>query len=277
MADAAGASGDQRLHQRHHVRPEDKPAYALRPQQALMAGEGQGVDVHGLHVDGQDARRLGGVQEESQAVGMAEGPHLSGGQHRAADVAGVEHHHGTGIGPQQALHSGGVQRAVRRAGDAVEGDALCLKLGQGPHDGVVLHGGDHHMVSGLQKALQEDIQALGDVAGEHHVPAVGAAEQLRQQLAGVQHRLLRLIGLVITAAVDVAATVADIMVHRLRRAGRFGKAGAGIVQIDPLHDSGLLFFLNFYQLTTHLLEKQIFSEDISIIGIGHSVDYGGMV
>ena len=248
MADAAGAAGDQRLHQRHHVRPEDKSAYTLRAKQALMAGKGQGVDVHGLHVDGQYARRLCGIQYEFQAVGMAEGSHLSGEQHRAADVAGVEHHHGAGIGPQQTLHGGGVQRTVRRAGNAVKGDALCLKLGQRPHDGIVLHGGDQHMVPGLQKALQQYVQAFGNIAGKHHVPAIGAVEQLRQQLAGMQHRLLRLIGFVIAAAVDVAAAVADIMVHRLRHAGRFGKACTGIVQIDPFHASALLFPLLFISL-----------------------------
>ena len=104
------------------------------------------------------------------------------------------------------------------------------------------------MVSGLQKALQQYVQAFGDIAGKHHVPAIGAVEQLRQQLAGVQHRLLRLIGFVIAAAVDVAAAVADIMIHRIRHTGRFGKACTGIVQINPFHGLTLLlpYFLSAY-------------------------------
>ena len=112
---------------------------------------------------------------------------------------------------------------------------------QGAHDGVVLHGGHQHMVSGAQKALQQHVQALRNIAGKCHVPAVRAVEQRCQPLPGLQHQLLRLIRLIIAAAVDVAAALLYILIDRLRYAFRLGKAGAGVVQIDPLHVFMLLF------------------------------------
>ena len=197
--------------------------------------------MHGRHVDGQHARRLGGIQYEFQAVGMAESPNLRRRQHRAADVAGMQHHNSPRVIPQQSRHGRRIQRTVPSARDTVKGHAPALQLGQRPHDGVVLYGGHQHMVSGAQKALQQHVQALRNIAGKCHVPAVRAVEQRCQPLPGLQHQLLRLIRLVIAAAVDVAAALLYILIDRLRYAFRLGKAGAGVVQIDPLHGFMLLF------------------------------------
>ena len=62
------------------------------------------------------------------------------------------------------------------------------------------------MVAASEEALQQKIQALGDVLGEDHLPAVLSAEQAAQQLAGLVNGLFGIIGPLVTAApVDVAA------------------------------------------------------------------------
>ena len=48
--------------------PDVQGAGAGRPQQRLVAGKGEQVDVHRLHVDRHDAGRLGGIDEEEQFV-----------------------------------------------------------------------------------------------------------------------------------------------------------------------------------------------------------------
>lgn len=148
--------------------------------------------------------------------------------------------------------------------DPVEGDAPAGQLGQGTHDGVVLHGGHQHMVPGPQQALQQDVQAFGDVLGERHASAVRPVEQAAQLLAGAQHRLLRLIRPLIAAPADVAAAAGDIVEHGLGHLGRLGEAGAGVVQINRLHmgpsRNNTLYFqkimvdINYYYMIQCLLE-----------------------
>lgn len=74
VAGAAGAAGQQRLQLRGQLRPQQEAPGALGTHQPLVAGEGQGVRPHGLHVDGEGPGGLGGVQQEQQAVFPAEGP-----------------------------------------------------------------------------------------------------------------------------------------------------------------------------------------------------------
>lgn len=117
MADAAGSAGDQRRDQWRHVRLEKESPHPLRAQKALVTGKGQRVNMHGRHIDGQHARRLGGIQYEFQAVGMAESPNFRRRQHRAADVAGMQHHNSPRVIPQQSRHGRRIQRTVPSARD----------------------------------------------------------------------------------------------------------------------------------------------------------------
>ena len=243
MAETAGAAGEQGRDLLRHAFRQNKAAGALGTQQPLMAGEGQGVDVHGLHVDGPHACGLGAVHEEFQPVGPAEVPRLLNGQQRAADVAGVGHHHCPGLRRQTGFHGLRPQRPRPVAGDAGERAACLRQLRQGPHDGVVLHGGHQHMVPRPQKALQQHVEALRHVFGEDHIAAVRPVEQLAQQLPGLVHDLLHLIGAVVAAPVDVDTRLRHIAVHRLRHPGRLGKGGAGVVQIDLFHKVPLLGLL----------------------------------
>ncbi len=240
MAEAARPAGEQGLHLPDQVFPEHEAPDALGAQQALVAGEGQGVDVHVPHVDGPDAGGLGGIHEKAQAVGRAELPHLPQRQQRPTHVAGVGHDHGPGAGGQAAGEGLDPQTPVLCAGDPGKGDASALQLHQRPHDGVVLHSGHQHMVTGLEEALQQDVQTLGDVFGKDHVLAVLPAEQLAQHLPGLVYGLLHAVGPLVTAPVDVAARLRQKAIHGVRHGPGLGKGGAGIVQIDASHASSSL-------------------------------------
>lgn len=53
----------------------------------------------------------------------------------------------------------------RRQGTRVNRDAVGLQLPQGTHYGIVFHGGDQHMISRAQKALEQHIEALRHISG----------------------------------------------------------------------------------------------------------------
>ena len=274
MTDAAGAAGDQRLQQWDHIRLKEKAADPLGPQKSFMPRKCQRVNMHGLHINGKNARRLGRIQNETQTMRMTKRSHCLYRHQRSADITGMKHHHGTGVLPQQSVHGGSLQRAVCPTGDPVKRNALFCQLGQRPHDCVMLHGRDQHMVARLQKTFQQHVQTLGNITGKDHVAAVRAVKQFRQLQAGVQYSFLSLIRFVIAAAIDVAAAVFHIMIYGLCHALCLGKAGAGIVKIDALHESTTSFV--GYPII-YLLENQIFLVDISIIAIGHFVDLSGIL
>ena len=114
-----------------------------------MAGEGQGVDIHFLHVDGEGAGRLGAVDKELYAPAAADLADLFYRQKCAADIGSGHHDDGAGVGADQGLYPLGVEGAGRLALGAVKGDALLFHLDKGAHDGVMLHRGCDDMVPGL--------------------------------------------------------------------------------------------------------------------------------
>ncbi len=155
VAAAAGAAGDQGvdLHTKGFV--YQHPAHTLGPPQALMAGEAQDMDSHLLHINGKDAGSLSGIHCKNQPMTGADFARLPDGQHGSAQVRSVEHHHRPGVGANQVLHLLGVQHAVAVGLGGVKGNALGRHLSQRPHQAVVLHRADDHMVSRFEQAFDD--------------------------------------------------------------------------------------------------------------------------
>ena len=240
VAHAAGAACNQRRELRGKLRPEHEAAGALRAVEALVAGEGKGADVHGLHIDGKNARRLRAVHEEKQAVPPAKLTHLRDGQERPADVAGVRHDDGPCAWPEQRLRRLCNQRSVCAAGNAAEANALRLELTQRAHDGVVLHGGDQNMVAGAEQPLEQNVQALRDIFRKNDAATVLAAEKRADAFARLENHFLGAVGGAVAAAGNVAAAAGDVAEHRLRHAGGLREGRAGVVEIDRIQDGRLL-------------------------------------
>ena len=232
MAEAAGAARDQRRQLGGKIFTEGEAADALRAEQTLVAGKGEGVDVHGFHIDGENAGGLRAVDKEAEAVFLTKRADGGDGQERPADVACVRHDDEAGIWLQKARHGLKDQRAVRAAGHAGERDALCLELPERAHDGVVLHRRDEHMVARTEEALEQNIEALGDIFGEADAFAVRCAEEGGEAFARGEDEILCRVGRAIAAAGDVDAAVGQIAGDGLHHGGRLWKCGAGIVEID---------------------------------------------
>ena len=63
-----------------------------------MAGGGQGIDVHGFHINGKMSRRLCGIYGKGDTVSVAKGADLSYGKSIGANVGYVCAHNQTGVG-----------------------------------------------------------------------------------------------------------------------------------------------------------------------------------
>ena len=105
MAEAAGAADDERCYFVNHAFKQHKAADALRCQKSLVPRKGESVDVHFLHVDGNDAGTLRTVDNEFQVMLLAEAADCRQGLQRAADIAGVRHDDCFGVGAHKLRQS----------------------------------------------------------------------------------------------------------------------------------------------------------------------------
>lgn len=111
-----------------------------------MTGEAHHVDAHGLHVDVEHPRRLGGVHHQQQAVLLgkaADGPDI---QQIPRQVRAMGADDAPCVGPQQTAEIVVVDAAppIRRQ----EVHLHPLQPVQGPQHGVVLAVSGQHMVTG---------------------------------------------------------------------------------------------------------------------------------
>ena len=88
------------------------------------------------------------------------------------------------------------------------------------------------MVARMEKALEQDIEALGDVFREADAFTIRRMEERGKALARGEDKILRRVGRAVAAAGDVDAAVGQVAADGLRHGGRLWKCGAGIVEID---------------------------------------------
>ena len=274
VTEAAGAADDERRDFVNDILAQQQAADALRREQSLMSGEGEGVDVQLLHIERQDACALRTVDDEVQAVLLAEVANLLKRLHCAADVAGVRHDDGLGVGAHKLRQSVQAQCAFCVAGNAAEGDGvsrrvvcrkLCADLPERTHDGVMLHSGNKHMVAAAQQSLDDDVQAFSDILRKNYIFTVLCAEKIAEQLARRVDEAFATGGA--GAAADVGACVCDILVNGVSNHLRLGEGGAGIVEINLLHKLILLC----YGYSIILLSQKLINQSaLSINDIGRS-------
>ena len=90
------------------------------------------------------------------------------------------------------------------------------------------------MISRLQEALDDRIQALGNIPGEYYLAWVRTVEEFREQHSGLEDDLLGLIGSFVGPAIDIAAGACHEFIDGIGNRCRLRECGAGIVKIDGL-------------------------------------------
>ena len=177
MRGAARASGQQGPHVRNKIILDDETADALRAQQALMSGKGQGVDIPRGKIHRENTGRLCGIQNKTNAMLFAQFAHFFGRHQCTANIGSMQHHHRFGVGTEHALQLVQAKASVGIAGDALQKHAILLQLHQGTHHSIMLHGRGQHMISGTQKALQQYVQRCRNAGIQHHILCLRRIEQ----------------------------------------------------------------------------------------------------
>ena len=237
---AAGAAGNRGRQPFGKSRVQQQRADARRPQQSLMARHRQGRQAQRSEIHRQMARRLGPVETERNPIPAADLPHRRCVLDRAGHVGAVGQHHQTGIGLQSPFHVLGFQPPYGVALHSRKRHALLGQGLQGPHDGVVLHGGHHAVVPGPQKARQHQIQAPGVARRQHGMGHWSKVEQAAQPLPQTQLHHARRLCRAVDGPVHRGPHLLQIPGHLPGHLGRLGKGCGGVVQIDCLHTGFLL-------------------------------------
>src|ERR1019366_562881 len=100
-----------------YMLPNTEAADAHAPHERFVAGEGDDVDVHLLHVDRNDAGGLSGIHDEGHVAPAADPSDLPDRLHRAQYVRAVVNDHQLGVRPHRP---GNIVRVDESC--AIEGD-----------------------------------------------------------------------------------------------------------------------------------------------------------
>ena len=201
-----------------------------------MSGEGEHINVHLFHVDGEGTRCLCRIQNKGQTVLFAQLSHLLNRHQSAADVGSVQHQHRLGVWTDHSLHLVDEQFPLLVAGNAVKLHAMLEHLGQRTHHGIVLHCGNQDMVSRAQVSFYNIVEGVGDARSKNHIFDLIKMKHFAQHLSGFNDDILCRIGSFIAAAVDIGADVFNKIKHCLPYAQRLWIRCASVVQIYPFHD-----------------------------------------
>src|SRR5271165_967590 len=140
---------------------------AHTPHQRFVAGECHDVDVHVLHVDGNDTGGLSGIHNKHHLAFATDTSDLIDRLHRAQHIRAVVDDHEPGVRPHGRgnvvwIHEpSAVERDVSRFRTVVADHVV-----DGPDHGVVLEVGGDDVVAGRNQSGNDEIQRVGYVVAE---------------------------------------------------------------------------------------------------------------
>ena len=201
----------------------------------LVAREHVEVGVERLDVHRHVLRRLRSVDEYRHASAMRRRNHLLDGINRPERVRQMDDRDQPRVRPEKLLVLLELQHSLVRDRNHPQGRALFSAHHLPGHDvGVVLHGGDHHLVSRAETCTAErlghQIDGLGGVAGEDDFARRGGVDEALHRRAGVFERLGGALAEQVDAAVHVRVVLAVVGRQRVEdRTRLLGRRG--VVQV----------------------------------------------
>src|SRR5690348_15864954 len=133
-----------------------------------MTGEDDHIDSESLHVDGEDAGGLGGIDDEGDAALAADSADVGNRMHRANHVCAVIQHQTPSIwthGPFNFLRINEALRVERY--DRSFGAVVAHHMVYGANDGVVLLVRCNDVVTSRKQAGDDEVKRIGNVVGEY--------------------------------------------------------------------------------------------------------------
>ena len=179
--------------------------------------------------------RLRSIDQHRHATAMRRRNHLLDGIDRPEHVRQMDDRDQPRVGPEKPLVLLELQRPIVRDRNHPQRRALFLTHHLPGHDvGVVLHGGDHHLVSRAETCTPErlghQIDAFGGVAREDDFARRDGVDEALHRRAGVLERLGGALAEQVDAAVDVRIVLAVVDHQRVKHRTRLLRR-RGVVQV----------------------------------------------
>jgi len=132
-----------------------------------VAREGQDIDVHLFHVDGDGARGLSRVDQECYALLPASGANLFDGLNGAGDIGAMAHHHQRGVGPDRFGDVAGVHKpgSVERNEGSFDA-AIAHQVIDRADYRIMLQVCRDDVVAGLEQTGNRQVQGIRGVVAE---------------------------------------------------------------------------------------------------------------
>ena len=199
-----------------------------------MTGNGQGTELEPSEVQGIVPRSLGPVQPKGDAVLGGDGADGFRILDRTGHIGAVVNQDQFGVGTDEPMDIVGVDTPLPIGGDPIEADVGHLQ--QRPHDGVVLHAADDHMVPRMEIPFEEEVQPVGVARRQDHVGCLlRKKEEALELLPEGQGDQLRILGVLVHGAIERRAYLVEIAYHGLCHRFRLREGGGGVVKIDRVH------------------------------------------
>ena len=199
-----------------------------------MAWDGQGAELEPIEVQGKVPRGLGPVQGKGDAVLGRDGADGFRVLDRTRHVGAVVNQDQFGVGTDESMDIVGIDTPLRIGGDPIEADVGHLQ--QRPHNGVVLHAADDHMVPRMEIPFEEEVQPIGVARGQDHMSGLlREVEEALELFPEGQGDQLRLLGVLVDGTIERRAHLVEIAHHGLGHRFRLREGGGGVVKIDRVH------------------------------------------
>ena len=258
LAPLLGAALDQV--EQGDVLPAVQGAYALGSME-LVAGDGQHIDVHLLHIDGHVARRLHRVGVEGDALLPAQGADLRDGLHGTDLVVGEHDGHQAGVLPDGCGHILQPHHAVLmhvQQGDLI---ALFLQTLEGVQHRVMLKLGRDQVLFALARAQAGSghnglVVGLAAAGGEVDFPGAGGAQAGGHGGPGLRHGLGGLLGEGVEAG-GVAVILGQVGQHGVQR-GLADAGGSCVISIYKHGSISISYYSTGNYITVRLFVNGLF-------------------
>jgi len=196
-----------------------------------VAGKGEQIDAHGHHIDRHGTGRLGGIDQERNAVPSQRPADVTYRLDSANDVRSMVQHHQRSRRSQGGDHVCWVEQPGRRAPHHGKGQAAPLQRPQRAHDGIVLHAAHHDVVPWVEHPTQDEVERLRHVRAEHHAERVPHVEQAGDDFpCGIDHAA-RVQRTPVGGTTWVPADAGQVRDHCLHDPSGLGPRGRRIIEV----------------------------------------------
>jgi len=201
---------------------DDEPPGSLGAVQALVAGKGEQIDVHGFDIDGNGPGGLGCVHAQGNTPFAGDRRDLGDRHDGAGHVGCMGDHDEPGIRPDERDDISGIELAAAGAGGHAEVRSAGPGGVQRPHHRVVLHPGDHRVTAFSKQTGDHYVERFCGVFREYDSENVRDSEEFGHSLTRVDEHPPRVHGARMPGSPRAGPDETVVFHHGFHHTGRLG-------------------------------------------------------